>query len=137
MHHKPANLILSCPDGKLAHQQNLELGLHCRHMLQVGERRLHVSVAQNGPRFQKSAPRGFEQPPPPYGSPMNAYPPSFPVSMPGRFPVPVSCFRSSCAGSLEARCPEGTLGNPVVGLLCSLEELHVLLRCLLLFLTLC
>ena len=66
-----------------------EKSLHILRMLQVGERRLHVSVAQNGPRFQKSAPRGFEQPSPPYGTPMNVYPPSFPVGMPNRFPVPV------------------------------------------------
>ncbi|CAL5228112.1 g11188 [Coccomyxa viridis] len=60
------------------------------HGRQVGERRLHVSVAQNGPRFQKNAPRGFEQPRPPYGSPMNVYPPSFPIGMPNRFPVPMT-----------------------------------------------
>ena len=59
-------------------------------MVQVGERRLHVTIAQNGPRFQKSAPRSFEQPRPPPSLGYMMYPPSSPAGVPQRFPVPVS-----------------------------------------------
>jgi len=67
------------------------LFLICAHVLQIGERRLHVTIAQDGPRFQKSAPRDFDQPRTPHGMSgmMNAYPPTFPMSVPHRFPVPV------------------------------------------------
>jgi len=85
---------------QLLHNQDLTparvpedlLFLICAHVLQVGERRLHVTIAQDGPRFQKSAPRDFDQPRTPHGMSgmMNAYPPTFPMSVPHRFPVPVS-----------------------------------------------
>ena len=60
----------------------------------MGDRRLHVTIAQNGPRFQKNALReGFEQPRPPPGMPMmSMYPGSFPMGVPQRFPGSPVCF---------------------------------------------